>query len=791
MKTTLISLFLASAGVSAFAFTATFQDNDTDYLWTDASIWDTVPNASGNVIIRGNGTTGSSLNLDALDLSAWKLNTELNDAVLNVTNGSKYFAGDSRTAIVLKGASLFNLNASDLQFGTFNKVTASGTSVFRLANGSTFSAGSYMYFDFSGNSKFEIDATAYSKNTWGDGDQFFSENAQLNISNKGALTTIGRHSSDNFTFKDDAQINLTTGGSFNVNNNAAVALNLTDRAIANASSTNSDISKFYLTGGLKMSGSASMILGNNSSLTVATNATTMDGTSSILVNAETGFSALAGFASALTLNDYAKITTDGATSTFTSGNPLTMNGNSELVFKNGAIVNLNSTVTLSDSAKITYDAVAPAQAVLEKIALTSADSSVSIKNATVNMSGAFTTQNAGVINFDAGSKLNRTGATLVLGGTTKISMNAGSSFAGGGWKTLEVADDSVLTFNGITDWTLNGYGRFTASGNGIVNFTNGMTGGGYVSGDFTGNSKVNISGTGTALSFTSFYDNSSGSWAPADFTFSGTSAFSISDRALFQSNGQHTQEGYIRQSNIVLKDSASMSVASGATVNYYYYSNSMYQGLRMEGASTANFSGEAGKLTNVKFGMIVAEAAGNTASIDLEKYATLEVVDSITLKEGSSLNVKGGTLKFGSMALADNAKLSIQGSDSNVGSTTSAFAATGGTIEFIADENGISKLVLSTIADFDVQIFLDFENYNLLNGDTLELISSAADWQAKAEAFIASSNWNRTDSLGNTYDLSYDNKSLFLTITEVPEPATYAAILGALAMGIAIYRRRK
>ena len=93
---------------------------------------------------------------------------------------------------------------------------------------------------------------------------------------------------------------------------------------------------------------------------------------------------------------------------------------------------------------------------------------------------------------------------------------------------------------------------------------------------------------------------------------------------------------------------------------------------------------------------------------------------------------------------------------------------------------------------------MDFSNLALAEGtytfDVISLTENAtrentiiANYASMSEDLITVIKANESDS----YEFVADGLPLKLVYTVVPEPATYAAIFGALALALAAYRRRK
>ena len=128
------------------------------------------------------------------------------------------------------------------------------------------------------------------------------------------------------------------------------------------------------------------------------------------------------------------------------------------------------------------------------------------------------------------------------------------------------------------------------------------------------------------------------------------------------------------------------------------------------------------------------------------------IAESIVVGEGKSLSVSG-------TSVIDTGLLSVYD-----GSTVSLDAESSLSIDAL-------EVVLSELKEGT--------NYNLsgIFGDDTSIVLSAVE-----------SNITMSDELGNSFKavVSGDGQ-----ITAVPEPATYAAIFGALALAFAAYRRRK
>lgn len=123
--------------------------------------------------------------------------------------------------------------------------------------------------------------------------------------------------------------------------------------------------------------------------------------------------------------------------------------------------------------------------------------------------------------------------------------------------------------------------------------------------------------------------------------------------------------------------------------------------------------------------------------------------------------------------------------------------AVGGGFSFIADSGGFSTIEINNFSTlFNGLIEIDFSKYvvnDTENGDEFTLISVnnnagnlLSEIQIDLEKYFSVSG-------SDDYELLFGDKTLGVRVfsTVVPEPATYAAIFGALALAFAAWRRRK
>ena len=188
--------------------------------------------------------------------------------------------------------------------------------------------------------------------------------------------------------------------------------------------------------------------------------------------------------------------------------------------------------------------------------------------------------------------------------------------------------------------------------------------------------------------------------------------------------------------------------------------------LVMNGSSVQEFSNTASTISSVTVNSgEISMVAQNAGALYLNG-GKLSVFNDDMAQVGNVLNADSlawgaGTVKLG-IGLTGNDSISLSGALSKSGS-------------------GDLKLEL-VFADGVAQMFEDLgedlnAEYTLISYDSNEGVA------AGDVSIIAPS--------GFKYTLNFGENALTLNVSAVPEPATVAAILGALALGLALHRRRK
>ena len=165
-----------------------------------------------------------------------------------------------------------------------------------------------------------------------------------------------------------------------------------------------------------------------------------------------------------------------------------------------------------------------------------------------------------------------------------------------------------------------------------------------------------------------------------------------------------------------------------------------------------------------------------------------------TLNLGNASQVSGSTSTFSVSGSGSDINIDILNVNGAAGTSKSDIK--GGAMEFVFNSDSISTVNATKINAFSGVLVLDFSRFNGVAGQAYEydLLSSTNDWSSIWNNFGWSDDTgsDRVLFLGDgDLSLSYAGGTLSAIYTAIPEPSTYAAIFGALALAFAAYRRRK
>ncbi|MDX8415473.1 PEP-CTERM sorting domain-containing protein [Intestinicryptomonas porci] len=297
---------------------------------------------------------------------------------------------------------------------------------------------------------------------------------------------------------------------------------------------------------------------------------------------------------------------------------------------------------------------------------------------------------------------------------------------------------------------------------------------------------------------------------------------------------------------------STLNVFENSTVNastLYLYKNAE---LNVYGDAIFNASNKA-YLGDTKTNTVAKVNLKGNSVMNLKSYSFISNAAIVTVSENATLNFtqdlfvgtadnrSSTNTTSGHLILKDTAKLNapsctliMYGNDSTIelhgsnikpadgqsymvnrlGITEQADSiGTGGTIKFVADQNGISTFKAGWIeynnstAQTGYALELDFTNFAPADGEgtySFNVISSVNNWNGREASIMQ--NYFTEAEIGNE-DLvkiikandadSYEffiadgGRTFGITYNYVPEPSTYAAIFGAIALAFAAYRRRK
>ena len=306
------------------------------------------------------------------------------------------------------------------------------------------------------------------------------------------------------------------------------------------------------------------------------------------------------------------------------------------------------------------------------------------------------------------------------------------------------------------------------------------------------------------------------SWVYIDDNLSSTGDVKVNQGALLKGEGNYSVN--------IDKLTASNGNADGQGVSAMFFKgNSADEKLTMNISGTGT-SG-AGNDTNV-----------GSSRIEFGGYTTMNISGSnsrfeIGYKEGgfqtewkgnAELAVSGtgnnitiNSFNSGDADASGVAKITIAGTGNSVtanaafrligGEGTSASDIHGAALVFEADSDGISALNIANpqsagAVNISGVILLDLGNFNFTSDtENFQLISTSNSY-----ALAEIQNWLNLieggedlfavtggDYEASDWQLSLQDDGLWVSVTAVPEPATWAAIFGALALLLAAYRKSK
>lgn len=396
-------------------------------------------------------------------------------------------------------------------------------------------------------------------------------------------------------------------------------------------------------------------------------------------------------------------------------------------------------------------------------------------------------------------------------------------------QSLTIGGDLNVTLkSNVWDWMPEG--RIALHDNtslvveGNLNFTNPITGG-----------EVGESGPGRSGVELTVSPNGTG-MAPATFEVKGNIVFNSadtysysSDKMMFTTTATNFKVGGYIDMTEVRSGTYTWDLCNTSFTGYF--SDISIGGL--EGGSGMRISSSGGATVNLTFANSVAHSFAGTFAIregiENRLNITMDASDvqngsqTLIIKEGGtastdyekvvpgtleSVTVKNGTLTFGTYSGMANGSLNLSGDNGKLAITSDTGSGIGtivfdtalferGTIEFTIVEEGSDKIEitseLSKFGNGKINIEFDADSHDIYEwilasgGESIEyeLITFGETSGFKDGDFIA-------EDLGGKVlaSLFLRDNALVAQFTAVPEPAALAAVFGALALALALRRRR-
>lgn len=433
----------------------------------------------------------------------------------------------------------------------------------------------------------------------------------------------------------------------------------------------------------------------------------------------------------------------GGTGEFTTGNVTTLFTNLSTVSSNGLLSGSNLGFDTTNASGGTFT-------VTDTIANSTGTGGGAIG---VNKLGSGTLVLTGTNTY--------TGKTTISAGTLSVSSIANRSSASALGAPTTIPNGTIAIGSTTSDGTLL-YTGATASTNRVINLA-GSTGG----------ATLDSSGSG-ALTFTSAFTASSGT---KTLTLTGSAT------------------GNTISGAIVNGSSGAVSLTKSGSGSWILSGTNLYTGT-----------------TTISAGTLVLDATGtfaNSPTINLGTTAspgTLDVTATSSFSFGSGQTVSGvGTINLGagktvtiSGTLAPGNSTGIINVTGNL--TLASSATTNLEINGSIAGTGHDQINVSGLTTYGGALNFAFGSL-VANGASLDLFGLSGSGSSGSFSSIVATGSYAGSFTNNSGSWSFSDGAQILTFSQstgdlsfasaVPEPSTYAAFVGAVALGVAAYRRRK
>ncbi len=364
---------------------------------------------------------------------------------------------------------------------------------------------------------------------------------------------------------------------------------------------------------------------------------------------------------------------------------------------------------------------------------------------------------------DLGAKLNGTTGSevsLVLD-TNGNAVTLTTQFAGGNaYSEIEKIGPGSLTLS--SESPFNGF-FYVESGDLILGHSNALSSAGEVV--ITGDSSLKFSG------ITSATIGGLSGWNPLALQNSNNDAVALTVVNNGDPSNNYNYSGVISGSGSLIINGAAFGLAGA---------NTFTGGVTVQSGGTLHALNSAGSATGS--GAVTVQSGGTLAG-GLEGFGTSSdqtgfIAGPVTINSGGRIapgmvgEYEIGTLTFnGGLTLTGGSILDFQLGGPT---TTDSMRVASGT--FAGPSSGTVTINFSNFEDG-----FGLGSYTLINYTTATGTSNLSASSFSLGSTVA----------GYSYGLSLAGSTLQLNVSAIPEPSTYAAIFGAFALGLAIYRRRQ
>ena len=289
-----------------------------------------------------------------------------------------------------------------------------------------------------------------------------------------------------------------------------------------------------------------------------------------------------------------------------------------------------------------------------------------------------------------------------------------------------------------------------------------------------------------------------------------SNTFNVSGNTYIGSNNQAQGANYSATLKISGVDGVKSVATFGGELNIYS-SNNISSSFHMAGNSEASISGVFRLFSASGTSTFKMNGSGNKLTFTGAQFA----VGETSTGGVSNFEISGSNNELSVTSQYDvwfgnvnqgKTNVTISGSGHTINFNKNiAFRAgyeDGTTLLFAADENGVSTIYAAGVRTFEnTKLVLDFTNFVGDGSGVYEiaLISTTNDWSALAQQFVGSSEGGESSANvimganGESWEIAYSGSGelIFSYTYAVPEPSTFAAIAGALALAFAAYRRKR